>query len=73
MIGTFKSDDYGNVHFQFDDGTWAVANWESFGSGQGGEYNPFDVEGNTKLESKEIVKLAYANTGRPPGRIRQPE
>lgn len=64
--GTVSEDDYGNLHFQFDDGTEAVASWEpegELGDGQGGGFDEDSVEVcDSGLTPEQIVRLANANT-----------
>ncbi|MHC4816874.1 MAG: hypothetical protein ACYTF8_02265 [Planctomycetota bacterium] len=78
-LGTFTEDDYGNITFRFDDGTFAKVYWVPYGEpgdGSGGEYagshSSRGVEHDTEYTDAELADLAYANTGRK-GDIRWPE
>lgn len=65
--GKVREDDYGNLSFEFDDGTWAGADWEpigELGDGQGGGFEEDGVEvGNSGLTVEEVLQLANANIG----------
>ena len=79
MNGTFTEDDYGNLTFTFEDGTWAKVYWQPYGAislgaeeGHGGEFDEEQVETNSEHAPADLVRLAYANTGRRPGPITLP-
>lgn len=65
--GLVKEDDYGNLSFNFDDGTFASAYWipeGELGDGQGGGFDEDNVEvGDSGLSVAEVVRLADANAG----------
>ncbi len=68
IAGTAKTDDYGNVHFAFDDGTFATVYWIPTGElddGQGGGFEEDEIETDSTILPSELVRLAYLNDGAP--------
>ena len=66
--GTVDRDCWGNLTFEFEDGTWAVAEWCPFGEhgdGQGGEFNEENIKigENAKITVEQLLELAYKNFG----------
>jgi hypothetical protein len=73
--GTKREDDNGNMHFKFDDGTFAIVYWEphgELGDGDGGYFEEDEIETDTDLDIEFLAKLAHANIG-PEGPIVWPE